>query len=130
LGAVFSRVAYQHAQVPLDGFTAAYQRLWGGLAFTLVSWVIFRFSQEEVVDWKKGTPWMLANALAGSILGVSCYQWALQTQPSGVVLPLVATTPLMIIPLAYGIEGTRPTVRTMIGATISVIGVILMNLLK
>ena len=34
--------------------------------------------------------WVILNSLAGPTLGVGCYQWALATQPSGVVLPIVS----------------------------------------
>jgi drug/metabolite transporter (DMT)-like permease len=64
------------------------------------------------------------NALSGAVLGVGCYQWALETTPSGIVLPIVATTPLVIIPFAYFIEHDKPGVRSLIGGMLAVIGVI------
>ena len=39
--------------------------------------------------------WALGNALSGAVFGVACYQWALATTPSGVVLAIVAATPIM-----------------------------------
>jgi len=66
--------------------------------------------------------WTLANGLCGPVLGVSCYQWALATTPSGIILPIVATTPLVAIPLAYWIDGERATLRSFIGTAIAVAG--------
>jgi drug/metabolite transporter (DMT)-like permease len=70
--------------------------------------------------------WILVNALAGPTLGVGCYQWALATRPTGVVLPIVATTPIVVIPLAMMVEGERPHLRSLIGGAIAVIGAVLL----
>jgi drug/metabolite transporter (DMT)-like permease len=68
--------------------------------------------------------WIPFNAFSGPILGVSCYQWALATTASGIVLPIVACTPLVIIPFSYWLEGERPTRRSILGAVIAVAGVV------
>lgn len=72
--------------------------------------------------------WMIANGLAGPVLGVGCYQWALATTPSGIVLPIAATTPLLAIPIAYWLEGDRPTRRSIVGGVIAVGGCIALTL--
>jgi drug/metabolite transporter (DMT)-like permease len=46
------------------------------------------------------------------------------------VLPIVATTPLVIIPLAYKIEGDRPGARSIIGGAIAVAGAVALALAK
>ena len=53
---------------------------------------------------------------------MSCYQWALKTTPTGVVLPIVAITPLVIIPFSYHLEGERPTFRSLAGGALAVMG--------
>ena len=73
---------------------------------------------------------IVVNALAGPTLGVSCYQWALKTTPTGVVLPIVAMTPIVIIPFARVMEGERPTLRSLIGAVIAVMGVVALTLVS
>ena len=47
---------------------------------------------------------------------------ALKTTPTGVVLPIVALTPIVIIPFARYTEGERPTVRSILGSVIAVAG--------
>ncbi len=69
---------------------------------------------------------MAANAISGSALGVSCFQWALKTTPTGIVLPIVATTPLVIIPFSRYIEGERPTARSLWGGVVAVIGAVVL----
>jgi drug/metabolite transporter (DMT)-like permease len=130
-GAVLSRVANQHALFAVDGISAAYQRMCGGMLFLAVflavlAWRGGRIGMfgDQPPDWRRGGPWMLVNALAGPALGVSCYQWALSTTPSGIVLPIVATTPLLVMPLAWWLEGRKPTWRALAGGLISVLGVV------
>lgn len=134
-GAVLSRYAFQRSDAAgfhLDGVTAAYQRLWGGaLSIALLLAVGHLASRwrgsgsfEPAPDWRRGTPWVMANALAGATLGVSCYQWALHVAPSAIVLPIVATTPLVVMLLAFGFEGTRPTRRALAGSVLAVVGVV------
>ena len=73
-------------------------------------------------QWRKAWPWVLANGVAGPALGVSCYQWALKTTPTGIVLPIVAITPLVIIPFSYHLEGERPSRRSIAGGALAVAG--------
>jgi len=71
---------------------------------------------------------VVVNTLGGPVLGVGCYQWALSTTPSGIVLPIVATLPLVVIPFAWRLEGDRPGGRSIIGGIIAVTGVIALTL--
>ena len=66
----------------------------------------------------------------GPVLGLSCYQWALATTPSGIVLPIVATTPLVIIPFAYWFNGDIPTRRSVVGGFVAVAGVVALTLVR
>ena len=66
----------------------------------------------------------MANSLAGQTIGVSCMQWALETTPTGIVLAIIAMTPIVVIPFALVMEGERPTAQSLIGGAIGVAGVI------
>jgi drug/metabolite transporter (DMT)-like permease len=134
-GAVLSRYAFLRAHeagFALDGITAAYQRLWGGALSIALLLALRAFARrwrgagpsEPGPDWRAGWPWILGNALAGATLGVSCYQWALKSTPSAVVLPIVATTPLIVMGIAFAFEGIRPTRRAMAGSVLAVAGVV------
>jgi drug/metabolite transporter (DMT)-like permease len=182
LGAVLSRKAFSVASLAgenIDGITAAYQRILGGVAVGAVLLLVVKRGSifdallggrdgssigvrpspaaetsvgregsensrtlvvahvsapedgrtpgrsrpdAEPHRWRRAWPWVLANGLAGPTLGVSCYQWALQTTPTGVVLPIVAITPLVIIPFSYHLEGERPTLRSLAGGVLAVCG--------
>jgi len=138
--AVVSRKAYEIAAASghsfhsvTDGINAAYQRILGGI---LVSALFFGYLQlahksaTDKKDWRNGWRWVLASAMSGPAFGVSCYQWALMSHATSVVLPIVATTPLAVMPLAHYIEGDRITWRTLFGGVLAVAGVIALSLAK
>jgi drug/metabolite transporter (DMT)-like permease len=143
-GAVISRKAYAvAAQVrqDIDGGTAAYQRLIGGLFVAGVCLLVVKRREiiaqvahsspprlPEAEKWRRVWPWVLANAFAGQTLGVTCYQWALKTTPTGLVLAIVATAPLVVIPIASVLEGEKIEARSVIGGFIAVTGAILLVL--
>lgn len=138
LGAVLSRKAFalaQQAGESIDGITAAYQRVLGGVLVTaVVLWIVKQRHDSTAEDspgrWRKAWPWVLLNGLAGPALGVSCYQWALKNAPTGVVLPIVAMTPIVIIPFSRYIEGEQPTVRSLLGGVVAVAGAVLLALVR
>ncbi len=119
------------------GLNAAYHRILAGLVFTALWFLALRFLRKlPPRPEPDATPparrrarwWILANGLAGPVLGVGCYQWALATTPSGIVLPIAATAPLLSIPIAFWLEGDRPTRRSLIGGVIAVAGCIALTL--
>jgi len=135
-GAVFSRKGFAEcsaAGFQLDALTATYQRIWPGVLVAAVMFVLIRifrrpFSKSRLRDLRRdrvpaAIGWVLTNAISGAVLGVACYQWALATTPSGVVLAIVAATPIVVIPLAWVMEKDRPSRRCLVGAAIAVAGV-------
>lgn len=68
--------------------------------------------------------WVGANALFGPVLGVTSLVWALQTVQPGVVQAVAATAPLVAIPLARWLDGTRPPLRYYPGAALAVGGLV------
>jgi drug/metabolite transporter (DMT)-like permease len=145
LGVVLSRKAYAvtHAnQETLDGGTAAFQRILGGLLIAAIFLLIAKrqfmrlpggtksgSAPPSVRDkWRRIWPWVAMNSLAGQTLGVSCLQWALETTPTGIVMSIVALTPLTVMPLARIFEGEKITARALIGGAIAVAGVVMLTL--
>jgi drug/metabolite transporter (DMT)-like permease len=118
------------------GLTSAYQRILAGLIFVVLWFVVLRLLRRlppappaaasgglEASSPRRNRGagwWIVANGLAGPVLGVGCYQWALATTPSGIVLPIAATAPLLSIPIAHWLEGDRATGRAILGGCIAV----------
>ena len=142
---VLSRYIYKLANemetLPLDGFHAgiivAVQRMLGGMVFSGLCLLAFRAWLRRRPDsknignltrrnnqWRPALPWLLATGLAGPALGVTCYQWALLDNPTGVVLPIIAATPLVVIPFAILMKEEKPSWRALIGGVIAVGGVV------
>lgn len=148
MGAVLSRKAYANANALgnwtepaglMDnifmGASAGYQRLIGGtlvlvifflLSFIIRSWYTRPRSPHDQDPISSKTKYVILTAASGPILGVICFQWALATTPSAIVQPIVAMTPLVVVPLAWFFEGDKPTMRSIVGSVISVAGVILL----
>lgn len=146
-GAAVSRHAADVAATlghPIDGMSAAYQRILGGIlftSFTLLPW--FRRRAGGIASsapsaatgsssdplplgaaLRRGWGWVVVNALAGPVLGVACFQTALLSTPSAIVLPIVALTPIAVMPLTWFLEHDRPKPRALIGAVLAVAGAV------
>ena len=135
-GLVLSRKAYSVAKAagePIDGGTAAYQRVLGGLLVSGLVMLLFKYraaklrklspdSPAEPIKnrFRRAWPWVVANGAFGMAIGVSFLQWALKTIPTGVVQSIVAVTPLVIIPIARYTENERPTRGALLGCVIAV----------
>ncbi|MFO7725975.1 MAG: EamA family transporter [Oceanipulchritudo sp.] len=148
LGAVLSRKAYALANTAGNwageqtvsesiwmGATTGYQRLIGGalvilgfylLSFVIRSWRSLPRSGHAGDPLSSKVSFVFLNAAAGPILGIICFQWALATTPSAIVQPIIAMTPLAVMPMAWFLEGDRPDRRAVTGSLISVGGVILL----
>jgi drug/metabolite transporter (DMT)-like permease len=140
LGALVSRKGVMTAEAagevvstPVFGLTAAYHRIVAGLVFVVLwFWVLWRLGRLPLPvtppTGKNRFWWIAASGFTGPIIGVSCYQWALATTPSGVVLPIAATAPLLAIPIAMWLEHDRPTKRAIAGGVIAVTGCVALTM--
>ena len=142
VGAVLSRQAFDviaHSGESVSGMTAAYQRVLGGVVVTAVCLLIVKRGEIRSIlvgnlerplpaqwarrrRWRLAWIWVLLNGVAGPALGVSCFQSALKSTPTGIVLPIVALTPLIVMPLAYYLEKERFSGRSIAGGVVAVMG--------
>lgn len=134
-GAVLSRRAYElnaMEGVSVDALTVTFQRMIGGIAWILPIYLIYLIHQRmyhrtqllRLTKLRQLWPWLIGSGIAGPVIGVALYQWALATTASAVVLAIVATTPIVIMPLTYLIDRDRPSPRALLGAIVAVAGVI------
>lgn len=134
-GAVLSRRAYElnaMAGTSVDALTVTFQRMIGGIAWILPFYLIYLIHQRiyqrsqllRLTKLRQLWPWLAGSGIAGPVIGVALYQWALATTASAVVLAIVATTPIVIMPMTYWIDRDRPSKRAVLGAIIAVAGVI------
>lgn len=133
-GAVLSRRGFERllevGTSAMDPIDSSFERILGGLCFSILAllWTL-RKREERKRDhyiWGK-IPVLLGASITGPVLGMICYQGALRALPSGVVMPIVATVPIVIIPFTWYFEGERPTGRSISGGMVAVLGVITMS---
>ena len=141
LGTVMSRkafaVAHAAGQFPDPG-TTGYQRVLGGILIPAILLLVVKWRsahahggvmEEKTFQvtrekWVRIWPWVAGNALAGQTLGMSCFQWAIEKTPAGIVTAIVALTPVILLPMTRIFEGEKIGFRSLLGALIAVAGVI------
>jgi drug/metabolite transporter (DMT)-like permease len=147
IGFVIIRKGYAAIQaggLTVDAGTTGYQRVLGGILVPTVALLILKWRSAHAhgpafagdtlqisrAKWARIWPWVLANALAGQTLGVTCMQWALKTTQAGIVAAIVATTPVVLLPLTRILDGEKIDLRALLGALIAVGGVIGLTLCR
>lgn len=147
LGAVIIRKGYAaigEAGMAVDAGTTGYQRVLGGILIPAIMLLVFKWHtarahgpafagdtlQVTRDKWARIWPWVLANALAGQTLGVTCMQWALQTTQAGIVAAIIATTPIILLPMTRLVEKEKIYPHSVIGALVAVAGVIALTLCR
>jgi drug/metabolite transporter (DMT)-like permease len=140
-GAVLIRKAFAVADATglhPDAGTTGYQRVLGGILIPTIAVLVLKWRsahahgpafapatlQISLDKWRRIWPWVLANALAGQTLGVTCMQWALHTTQAGIVTAIIATTPIFLLPLTRIVEKEKIGIRSLVGAVVAVSGVI------
>jgi drug/metabolite transporter (DMT)-like permease len=127
------------AHLSVDAGTTGYQRMLGGflppaLMLLWLKWRALR-SQDPMSSpenpqaawrekWRRVWLWVLANALAGQTLGVTCMQWALKNNPAGDVQAVIATCPILLLPMTRIVDGEKISTRSVVGAVGAVVGVV------
>jgi drug/metabolite transporter (DMT)-like permease len=147
VGAVIIRKAFQVAHesgFQPDAGTTGYQRVLGGILVPTLMLLVFKWRSARAhgpafagdtlhitrAKWQRIWPWVLANALAGQTLGVTCMQWALKTTQAGIVTAIIATTPIFLLPMTRIVEKEKIYPHSIIGAAIAVLGVIGLTFLR
>ncbi|MEO7933617.1 MAG: DMT family transporter [Chthoniobacterales bacterium] len=138
-GAVLSRKANWinlAAATPIDGGTAAFQRMLGGFLITAILILSLKrggrigFLAPETGQLRRGWHYILINGLVGPSIGVGFYQFALSTTPSAIVLAIVATSPVIVMLLQYFMGEEKPGALSIAGAFVAVGGAIVLATMK
>ena len=111
-----------------DAGAATYIRALGGIVGYLALITVVRRwpTIRTALQHRRAMTVMLGGALVGPYLGVVMYLIALRHCPAGVVATITSTTPVLILPVSFRLFRDRISLRALLGALLSVIGVALL----
>jgi drug/metabolite transporter (DMT)-like permease len=126
-GYVLSKLAIRSG---LDPLSATVIRV---MAAAVVLWAMAAVRDEaagtiQALRDQRGSAFMVGGAFFGPFLGVTLSLAALQTIPAGVAASITAFAPVLAILLSARFHGERLTVRSLMGAAIAAIGVVVLFL--
>jgi drug/metabolite transporter (DMT)-like permease len=130
LGQAVGLVLSKHGMGAYHALAATQIRVLAGLAgfvvvFTAVGW------WRRLGDARRspeGLAFTAVGALLGPVVGVSLSLYAVQHTATGVAATIMATTPILVIPVAALVQRERVTARSVLGALLAVTGVVLLFL--
>lgn len=125
VGLVLSRSVMTNEGV--SSLQSAALRLIAGVLFIIIWKIVLK---EKYGDWmrndeaKKTWGLLFVAAFIGTYLCLWLQQIAIQGAPAGIIQTLLSTTPIFILPIA-AMQGEKITWRAVIGAVISIVGVMM-----
>ncbi|MFK7959897.1 MAG: DMT family transporter [Phycisphaerales bacterium] len=73
---------------------------------------------------------LIIGAIFGPVVGVWCSMVAVNFTEAGIAATLMATTPILILPVAVLVDGERLSPRTILGSLLAVTGVAMLSLAR
>ncbi|MDA3963512.1 MAG: EamA family transporter [Planctomycetota bacterium] len=131
-------------EISVDPFVGSLCRALGGLLVLLAVWPITRLRRNADVAASYATsterlgrqagkqvwPWLLLSAIFGPILGIGALTLAIEHASSpSLVQAVVASLPVVMIPVAWILDGDRPSLRSALAGLCAVGCVIALALL-
>jgi drug/metabolite transporter (DMT)-like permease len=127
VGQAFGLVLSKKGMAGYDSFAATQIRIITGMIGFAAIIIISGRSTQTLQAFKNriGMKGITIGSFFGPFLGVSLSLFSLKHTSTGISATIMATTPILIIPLAIVFLKQKITVKEMVGAIISVIGVAL-----
>ena len=123
--------AVEEAGLRISPMLAAWFRITTGMAvaglWVLLLWVLgqrpFRRPEDLIPDRKvEAHPafWLVLSAVMGPVMGITMLMLALQSAPAALVQAVIATLPVFVIPVAWILDGTVPSKRSLTAGTVAI----------
>ena len=124
LGAVATRKGYE-INPDAGAMEPAFWRVFGGAVILALIAFGLRIQGRtpgplDAKQCKGVSKWLFFSVLFGPVVGIPCYQMALAAVPASIVHAILACLPLTVIPLAWWIDGDRPSWRALVGGAVAV----------
>ena len=108
-----------------NSLSATYIRILGG---AVALWIITIFSGNFFATTKAFTNFKFMRltviaTIVGPVLGIWSMMYAISKVPLGIASTLMSLAPLFIIPLSFFVFGEKPTLRSVLGTVVALVGV-------
>ena len=126
-GQAFGLVLSKKGMAGYDAFAATQIRIITGIIGFSIIVILFGRVKQTILAFnnKKGMTSITIGSFFGPFLGVSISLYSIKYTATGIASTIMATVPILIIPPAIIFFKQKITVREMIGATISFVGIAL-----
>lgn len=126
LGGVLTKVGADG----MNAFEITQIRVFAGVAGFLIAIPLMRRTSDVInaVHNRTAMIFLTLGAIAGPVIGVSCYNFAIVRIPVGIVGTLAAMVPVVIIPFAVLVKKESVSIRAVFGACVAVAGAVLLCL--
>lgn len=124
VGLTFAKLAFMEG--PVDGFVAAALRIAASLVVLLPLVLLFRRLPDPVQAFRNDTQgfWLtVLGSILGPFIGITLSLLAVQHTKVGIAATLIATVPIIMLPMVHFIYHERLSPRSILGACIAVLGV-------
>jgi drug/metabolite transporter (DMT)-like permease len=124
VGLTFAKLAFLEG--PVDGFVAATVRIAASLGVLLPVMLVFRRVPDPIRAFRNDLKgfWLTAvGSVLGPFIGITLSLIAVAHTKVGIAATLLATVPIIMLPMVYFFYRERVSMRSVVGACIAVAGV-------
>lgn len=124
VGLTFAKLAFMEG--PIDGFVAAALRIASSLVVLLPLVLLFRRLPDPVLAFRndaKGFWLTVLGSVLGPFIGITLSLLAVQHTKVGIAATLIATVPIIMLPMVHFLYHEHLSPRSILGACIAVLGV-------
>jgi drug/metabolite transporter (DMT)-like permease len=130
-GLVLAKKAYENNDIHIAPFHAAWLRIVGAvivlIIFTIITKQIRPLLRNSInPNNRKGLLYLSLGTLSGTVLGLTFAMQTISTIDSAVAQTIFSLVPVMAIPLAYFFHKEKITMAIISGASIAIVGVIIL----
>ncbi len=112
----------------LDGLPIAVLRLAVAVVALFALMAVLRRLSDLALPWQEprvdGA--LIRGTFTGTVLGIWLLMYAFTASNVAVATAMAGTSPVWVLPLAFVLEGDRPSLRSMLGAVIAVVGLVIL----
>lgn len=129
VGLIFAKLAFEETNI--NGFVATFVRLFSATIIIIPIFILLKRYKNPIALYKadkKGLGLTLGGTFFGPFLGITLSLVAISNTSVGIASTLMATVPVIMLPIGKFIFKDQITIKAVIGAVIAVAGVAILFL--